>query len=171
MTAQDDDTALALFLEQGKTASAHIEIDLLSAIPLEDVVGFTTSNTTLSWQDEGKRHSYRVTGVPVCMVESNEDVVLLTSNGKSVRGGMQFILYVRNGRALVTPPFADRVKPHHLKIESSRFEVSGGGYIGQIGSTVLIYESKGESLIGVVDDRGKIDTCEQSPSHPDRVPI
>lgn len=148
MTTLHDDAALALFLEQGKTASAQIEINLLAALPFEGVVGVTTTNTILSWQGVEKQHRYRAMGIPVRMVESNEDVVMLTSRGKNPQMGLRFILYIRNESTLVTPPNANRLKPHHLKIEVPRFEVGGDGYIGQIESAELIYETTGDSLIG-----------------------
>jgi hypothetical protein len=134
---------LSALLDSGGAASLEIKVALL-AIPHTDCFdGFTTADTVITWQNaNGRSHRFIAADLPVIIIDSHEDVVVLTAGNEDPQHVLRFVVFVSRPNPTKIR-YIDRTKPHHLEITVPVFKPSSDGFAGSIGSCMLTYEPMG----------------------------
>ena len=144
MNEPTNDIALSKLLSEGRIPNLTLEVDLVSAVPMDGIAGHTTANTILNWQSDSGNVLYRAQGIPVFVKESKENAVIFAASGGSP--DLRFVIFLEGCLALIDPEDKTHAKPYRLKITVSRLEIGGIGYLGEIDSCVLTYEPRQGTL-------------------------
>jgi hypothetical protein len=142
-TTVPDGMLLAALFDEGRAASLEIKVALLAKPDANGVVGFTTADTVITWQNaDGSSMSFVAAHVPVSLIDSREHTVVLTAGNNGSKYGLRLVAYISRPNPTKARDI-DRNKPHHLAITVPVFKPSSDGFEGSIESCTLSYEPQG----------------------------